>query len=96
VPLDQTTLAARALPGSSPSESVIQNQQNHGSDNRHEETIDIESAYARGSKYVEQPATGKSAHNSQQDIEKDALTSPVDKFAGDVPCNQAENYPSQK
>jgi len=37
-----------------------------------------------------------SGHNSRQDIERDALTSPVDKLAGDVLCNQAENYPSQK
>jgi hypothetical protein len=49
-----------------------------------------------GSKDVEQPATSKSADNSQQDVEQDALTSPIYKLAADEPCNQAENYPSQK
>jgi hypothetical protein len=45
---------------------------------------------------MEQPATSKSADNSQQDVEQDALTSTIYKLAADEPGNQAENYPSQK
>src|ERR1017187_8976140 len=63
--------APNCQPSSSPSEGVIENQQAHRADNRHEETIEVESAYARGSKDVEQPATGKSADNTHQDVEQD-------------------------
>jgi hypothetical protein len=45
---------------------------------------------------VEQPATGKRADNTQQDVEQDALTSPIYNLAADEPRNQAENYPSKK
>ncbi|HLM99167.1 MAG TPA: hypothetical protein VK335_07795 [Bryobacteraceae bacterium] len=45
---------------------------------------------------MEQPATSKSADNSQEDVEQDALTFPIYKLAAYEPCNQAENYPSQK
>jgi hypothetical protein len=88
--------APNCQPSSSPSEGVIENQQDHRADNRHEETIEVESAYARGSKDVEQPATGKSADNTQQDVEQDALTCPIYNLAADEPRNQAENYPGQK
>jgi len=40
---------------------------------------------------VEQPATRKSADNSQEDVEHDALTSPIYNLAADEPCDQAEN-----
>jgi hypothetical protein len=69
---------------------VIDNQQNHGPDYRHEETVEVESGYARGSKGVEQPSTGKSADNAQQDVEQDALTSAIYDPAADEAGNQAE------
>jgi hypothetical protein len=92
----KTNPAAGALPGSSPPEGVIENQQNHRSDNRHEETVKVESGYARGSKDMEQPATGKSADNAQQDVEQNALASTVHDLAADEPGNQTENDPSQE
>jgi len=84
----QTNPAAGALPGSSPSEGgVIENQQNHRADNGHEETVEVQAIDARGSKDVEEPAASQSADNTQQDIEHDALTSPVYDLAADEPCN---------
>src|ERR1017187_1248997 len=68
---------ASRLPGPSASEEVIDNQQDDRADNRHKEAVEVEPADARGAKDVEQPAAGKSADNSQQDVEQDALTSPV-------------------
>ena len=56
---------------------MIENQQNHRADNRHEQTVEVESAYTTSSKDVEQPATSKSADNTQQDVEQNALTSPI-------------------
>jgi hypothetical protein len=58
--------------------------------------VEVESAYAWGSKDVEQPATNKSADNTQQNVEQNALTFPIYKLAANKPCDQAENYPSQK
>lgn len=75
---------------------MIDNQQNHRADNCHEEAVEVESAYARSPKDVEQPTASKSADNSQQDVEQNALTSPIYQFAADVSCNQAENYPGPK
>jgi hypothetical protein len=83
-----------ALPSSSPSKGVIDNQENHRADNRHEKTVEVKSAYAGCSKDMKQPAAGKSADNTQQNVEQDAFTSSVHKLAADEPCNQAENYPS--
>jgi len=80
----------------SPTDGVIENQHNHGADNRYEETVEVDSAYAMGSKDAEQPATAKSADNTQQDVEQHALTSPIHKLAADEPCNQAENDPSHE
>jgi hypothetical protein len=57
--------AAGALPSSSRSEGVIENQENHRADNRDQEAVEVESPYARRSKDVEQPATNKSADNAQ-------------------------------
>jgi len=68
---------------------VIENQQNHGAHDRYEKTVEVEPTYARSAKYMEQPATGKSADNSQQNVEQEAFTSPIHKLAGDKPCNQA-------
>jgi hypothetical protein len=45
---------------------------------------------------VEQPATGQSADNTQQDVEQDALTSPIYNHAADEIGNQTENHPNQK
>jgi len=45
---------------------------------------------------MEQPATSKSADNSQKDVEQHTLTSPIYDLAADEAGNQAENYPSQK
>jgi hypothetical protein len=90
--------ASRALltvPGSSPKDGVIENQHDHGADNRHEETVDVEPVYALASKNVEQPATGKSADNTQKDVEQDALAPPVYNLAADVSRNQAENDPGK-
>lgn len=42
-----------------------------------------------GPKDVEKPATYKSTDDSQQDVEYDALTSVIYKFAGDEPGNKA-------
>ena len=64
---------------------MIENQQNYGSDDRHKQTVEVGSAYARGSKYMEQPATSKSADNAQQDVEQDALAFPVYKLAANEP-----------
>ena len=92
----RTNPEARALPGSSPSEEVVENQQNHRAGSRYEEAVEVESAYARGSKHAEQPATGKSAYNTQQDVEQYALASPIDNLAADESGNQTENDPGQK
>jgi len=75
---------------------MIENQQNRWAHNCHEETVEVQSAYAGGTEYTEQPATSKSADNSQQDVEQNALTSPIYNLAANEPCNQAENYPRQK
>jgi hypothetical protein len=86
----------RALPGSSSSKRMIDNQQNHRAKNCYEEAVEIEPANPGGSKGVEQPAPNNGADNSQQDVEHDALTSPIYDLAANKPCNQTENDPSQK
>jgi hypothetical protein len=43
---------------------------------------------------MEQPAAGKSADTSQQDIEQDTLTSPIYKLAANKSRGLAEKYPS--
>jgi len=58
--------------------------------------MEVEPAYPGRSEDVEQPATGKGTDNSQEDIEQDALTSPVYQLAGDIPRHQAEANPGQK
>jgi hypothetical protein len=52
------------LPDSSSSEGVIDNQQNHGPDNRDEKTIEVKAADAASSENVEKPSAGKSADNT--------------------------------
>lgn len=75
---------------------MIDNQQNHGADYRDEETVQVESAYATGAKNVKEPTAGEGADNTQQNVEQDALASPVDDFAADESCNQTENHPREE
>jgi hypothetical protein len=75
---------------------VIEKQQNHGADDRHEHTVEVESAYAGLTKEAEEPPAGKSANNTQEDVEDDPLTSPIYNLATDISGNQTENDPSQE
>jgi len=45
---------------------------------------------------VEQPASNNGADNAQQDVEHDALTSPIYDLAANKTGKQTENDPSQK
>jgi hypothetical protein len=78
-----------ALKSSSPSDGVIENEQNDGADNRHQETVEVKSTDTMTAKDVEQPAAKKGPHNSQQDVEYDAFTSPIYELAADEPGDQA-------
>jgi len=73
---------------------MIDNQQNHRAENGYEETVQVKPAYPSGSKGAEQPAPNNGADNSQQDVEHDALASPVYDLAANKPGNQTENDPS--
>ena len=60
-----------------PSDGVISNQKGDRADNRHEETVQVESVHTGGSEEAEQPASHQRADNSQQDVKYNALASPV-------------------
>jgi hypothetical protein len=75
---------------------MIDKKYNHRAENRHEKAVQIEPIYSSCSKGVEQPAPNAGADYSQQDVEHDALASPVYDLAANKTGKQTENDPSQK
>jgi len=71
---------------------MVNDQEDHRSNNRDEQAVGVQSTYASRSKHMEQPASDKSTDDSQQH----ALAAAIGNLATDEPGDQAKDYPRKE
>jgi hypothetical protein len=91
-----TTLPASKRVSLKPFEGVISKQKGQRADKRREKTDEVEAGYAGGSESMVEPASGKSADDSHQDVRQTALSIPFYKPAAYHPRSQTEKYPRHR
>jgi hypothetical protein len=72
---------------------VIPNQKEHCPNHCHQKAIDIQARHSGSSESVEEEAPDYSAHDPQDNVEKNAFAGFVDQFATDEASEQAQNHP---
>src|SRR5947209_4121670 len=72
---------------------VVDHQENHSSDDGHDETVDVQPGDPAHAEQVEQPAPDHRADDTQTDVEEESFARLVDQFAADETRDQAEHYP---
>jgi len=69
---------------------VINDEEHNGAERRDDNAIEIESVHTAHSEDVEEPAADNCSADPKQNVQDDALASPIDDFAG----NEARNEPN--
>jgi len=69
---------------------VVHDQEHSGADRRDDHTVEIEPGYAPHSDGVEEPAPDNCSSDPKKNVQYDALSGPIDDFAG----NEAGNEPN--
>src|SRR5437016_393835 len=72
---------------------VVDHQENHSSDDGHDETVDVQPGDPLHAEQVEQPASDHSADDPQGDVQEEPFARLVDQLAADEPRDQAEYNP---
>src|SRR5437899_128478 len=72
---------------------VVDHQENHSSDDGHDETVDVQPGDPAHAEQVEQPAPDHRADDTQADVEEEPFARFVDQLAADEARDQTEHYP---
>ena len=80
----------KALKAKAAEQPVVHDQEYNGADSRDDHGIEIESGYAPHSEGVEEPAPDNCSSDAKKNVQYDALSGPIDDFAG----NEAGNEPN--
>lgn len=73
---------------------VVHDEEDGGADSRDHHAIDIESGYAAHSEDVEQPTPDNCSADPEKNVQDDALSGPIDDFAGNEAGNEPKDDPS--
>ena len=73
---------------------MINNEQDHGTDDRDEHAVQVETGYPCRAKKLKQPAANKGPDNPEDYVEEETFSFPIHDLAGDEPGDQSENDPA--
>ena len=72
---------------------MIHDEDHCGTESCDEHAVEIESGYAPHSEAVEEPAADNRSADPKKNVQDDALSGPIDNFAGNEACNEAKDDP---
>jgi hypothetical protein len=72
---------------------VVHDEDHSGADSRDDHAIEIESSHAPHSEDVEEPATNNCSADPKKNVQDDALSGPIDDFAGNEASNEPKDDP---
>ena len=72
---------------------MVHDEKRSGADSGDDHAVEIESGHAAHSEDVEEPATDNCSADPKKNVQDDALSGPIDDFAGNEAGNKPKNDP---
>jgi hypothetical protein len=74
-------------------QTVVHEEDHSGADSRYDRAIEIESGHAPHSEEVEEPTTNNCSADPKKNVQDDALSGPIDDFAGNEASYKPKDDP---